>query len=53
MNNAIQAYDDAFRIVQEAIFRQDSVTGISFLTRVELYLVQEGRRELLNAVSSW
>ncbi|MBZ5522154.1 MAG: hypothetical protein LAP21_07925 [Acidobacteriia bacterium] len=52
MNPAIQAYDDAFRIVQQTILHHDSMTGISFLTRVEFYLVQQSRQELHAMLSS-
>lgn len=52
MNEAIRAYDDAFRIVQQAILHHDSMTGIGFLTRVEFYLVQQSRRELHNMLSN-
>lgn len=46
MSTVIQAYDDAFRIIQHTILGQDSMTGISFLTRVESYLLRQGRQEL-------
>ncbi|HWZ45125.1 MAG TPA: hypothetical protein VNW97_16740 [Candidatus Saccharimonadales bacterium] len=52
MSTTIQAYDDAFRIIQQTILRHDSITGISFLTRVESYLVQQGRRELHDLLSN-
>jgi hypothetical protein len=52
MPATIQAYDDAFRIIQQTILRHDSMTGISFLTRVEFYLVQQSRQELHNLLSA-
>ena len=43
---AVQAYDDAFRIVQEAMMRQESMAAVQFLTRVEFYLMERGAEEL-------
>ena len=48
MSPVIKAYDDAFRLVQQAMLCQDSMAGISLLTRVEFYLLGESRRELHN-----
>jgi hypothetical protein len=41
----IKAYDDAFRIVQEAVMRHDSLIGLNLLTRVEFYLLNQSRMQ--------
>jgi|GEM_PF-5761269 hypothetical protein len=42
----IKNYDDAFRILQDVIIRQDSLVGMNFLTRVEFYLLNQSRRQM-------
>jgi len=42
----LQAYDDAFRIVQDAVMRQHSLIGMNLLTRVEFYLLNQSRQHV-------
>ena len=42
----LKAYDDAFRIVQDAVMRQHSLIGMNLLTRVEFYLLNQSRQQI-------
>jgi len=47
----LKAYDDAFRIVQDAVMRQHSLIGMNLLTRVEFYLLNQSRQQI-NLITS-
>lgn len=52
MTPYMQAYDDAFKIIQNAMLNSQSMIGVSVLTRVELYLLSRGRQELALAMDN-